>query len=126
MLYALNSKSHGWIQGLLEDGTVEYGEKIRVFDKEYDEIISWAKELAKNIGERVFVIKIETHYCGVYEPVLNFNDIKRGDKFYQNDWIYTKISDTQAVCLVTDESVLSLYSGNIYTFDPSDIVKLYH
>lgn len=125
MLYALQSESHGWIHGYLEDETVQYGEKIRLFDKEYEEIVALAKKLAKYSGERVFVSKIETHYCGIYEPVLNFNDIKLGYKFYQNDWVYTKISDTQAVCLVTDKGVLGLYSGNIYTFNPNDIVKPY-
>ena len=123
MLYALQSENRGWIHGYLENEEIEYGGEIKLFDKEYEEIVELAKKLAKYSGERVFVSKIETHYCGIYEPVIFFNDIKRGSKFYQNDWLYTKISDTQAVCLVTDTGVLGLYSGNIYTFNPIDIVK---
>ena len=126
MLYALQSENRGWIHGYLENEEVEYGGEIKLFDKEYEEIVALAKKVAKYSGERVFLNKIDVNYCGCYQPESSFNDIKRGNKFYQDGWLYTKISDTQAVCLVTDSGIINHYSGNIYTFNADNLVKPHH
>lgn len=32
ILYALLSENHGWIHGSLEDGSIQYGNEIKVYD----------------------------------------------------------------------------------------------
>lgn len=125
MLYALLSENHGWIHGYLEDVTIEYGKEIKVFDKEFKEIDSLAKKLSILSGEKIYLKNVELHYGSIYTPEIRFKDISRGDKFYDYEWLYSKISDTQAVCIVPDSGTVGLYSGNIYTFQPNDVVKRY-
>jgi hypothetical protein len=125
MLYAMLSENHGWIHGSLEDVSIQYGKDIRIFDKEFDEMDSWAQKLSRNSGEKVYLKSVEVKYCKNYEPELTFRDILRGYKFYCEDWLYSKISDTQAVCIVSDSGVVDLYSGSIYTFSSGDKVKKY-
>jgi hypothetical protein len=125
MLYALLSENHGWIHGYSEDDTVEYGSDIRLYHREFKDMDSLAKKLSLITGEKIYLKSVELKFCKNYEPKLTFRDILRGDKFYCEDWLYSKISDTQAVCIVSDSGVVNLCSGDIYTFPPNNIVKKY-
>jgi hypothetical protein len=125
MLYALMSENHGWIHGYLENDEVQYGSDIKIYDEEFDKMNSLANKLATISGEKVYLKTVEVKYLNVYSPKLTFKDIARGNKFYCEDWLYSKISNTQAVCITSDSGVIDLYSGNIYTFSSCDEVKKY-